>query len=93
MNIEYLIMNNESYKTKIRSLTRTDFRFGVPEGIRTPDLLVRSQTLYPTELRAHHLLKRMHYTAFLRICQSLFAGLGRYFYKVKEGLQSAGNIL
>lgn len=27
--------------------------FGTPEGIRTPDLLVRSQTLYPTELRAH----------------------------------------
>ncbi len=26
---------------------------GVPEGIRTPDLLVRSQTLYPAELRAH----------------------------------------
>ena len=27
-------------------------RFGVPEGIRTPDLLVRSQTLYPAELQA-----------------------------------------
>ena len=27
--------------------------FGTPEGIRTPDLLVRSQTLYPTELPAH----------------------------------------
>ena len=26
---------------------------GTPEGIRTPDLLVRSQTLYPTELAAH----------------------------------------
>ena len=26
---------------------------GTPEGIRTPDLLVRSQTLYPTELLAH----------------------------------------
>ena len=26
---------------------------GAPGGIRTPDLLVRSQTLYPTELRAH----------------------------------------
>ena len=26
--------------------------FGTPEGIRTPDLLVRSQTLYPTELPA-----------------------------------------
>ena len=28
--------------------------YGAPEGIRTPDLLVRSQTLYPTELRAHN---------------------------------------
>ena len=27
----------------------------VPEGIRTPDLLVRSQTLYPAELQAHGL--------------------------------------
>ena len=27
--------------------------FGAPGEIRTPDLLVRSQTLYPTELRAH----------------------------------------
>ena len=27
--------------------------FGAPEGIRTPDLLVRSQTLYPAELQAH----------------------------------------
>ena len=26
--------------------------FGTPEGTRTPDLLVRSQTLYPTELLA-----------------------------------------
>ena len=25
---------------------------GTPEGTRTPDLLVRSQTLYPTELLA-----------------------------------------
>ena len=25
--------------------------YGALEGIRTPDLLVRSQTLYPTELR------------------------------------------
>ena len=26
--------------------------YGALEGIRTPDLLVRSQTLYPAELRA-----------------------------------------
>ena len=25
---------------------------GAPEGIRIPDLLIRSQTLYPAELRA-----------------------------------------
>lgn len=27
--------------------------FGTPEGTRTPDLLVRSQSLYPAELQAH----------------------------------------
>ncbi len=27
-------------------------KYGALEGIRTPDLLVRSQTLYPAELRA-----------------------------------------
>ena len=29
------------------------FFFGTPEGTRTPDLLIRSQSLYPTELPAH----------------------------------------
>ena len=29
---------------------------GEPGGIRTHDLLIRSQTLYPAELRAHALL-------------------------------------
>ncbi len=29
--------------------------FGVPGGTRTPDLLVRSQSLYPAELQAHSL--------------------------------------
>ena len=32
-----------------------DFRVftGTPKGTRTPDLLIRSQSLYPTELPAH----------------------------------------
>ena len=34
------------------------FAFGTPEGIRTPDLLVRSQTLYPAELLAHSAISR-----------------------------------
>ena len=29
---------------------------GAPEGTRTPDLLIRSQTLYPAEIQAHILL-------------------------------------
>src|SRR5215475_8875113 len=28
-------------------------RYGVPGGIRTPNLLIRSQKLYPVELQAH----------------------------------------
>ena len=30
------------------------FFFGTPKGTRTPDLLIRSQSLYPTELSAHN---------------------------------------
>lgn len=33
---------------------------GTPEGTRTPDLLVRSQTLYPAELLAHGVLSSAH---------------------------------
>ena len=35
----------------------TRLRTGAPGEIRTPDHLVRSQALYPTELRAHMLFK------------------------------------
>ena len=35
------------------SCATSRYIYGAPEGIRTPDLLVRSQTLYPAELRAH----------------------------------------
>ena len=33
------------------------FLFGALEKIRTPGLLIRSQTLYPAELPAHLLIK------------------------------------
>ena len=35
-----------------KPLPKKWFFHGAPEGIRTPDLLIRSQTLYPAELRA-----------------------------------------
>lgn len=43
------------------SLDTQDFRdnlFGALQGIRTPDLLIRSQALYPTELAAQMLSSR-----------------------------------
>ena len=47
------ITPGEAGETKKGPLRGTLFRFtGAPGEIRTPDLLVRSQTLYPTELRA-----------------------------------------
>ncbi len=40
---------------------------GAPGGTRTPDLLVRSQTLYPTELRARRVrARRIVYRRLLR---------------------------
>ena len=38
--------------------------YGALEGIRTPDLLVRSQTLYPAELAAHFLTLIYYSTEF-----------------------------
>jgi hypothetical protein len=50
-----------SVKTRTRTLTednqpgesRVVEEYGAPGEIRTPDLLIRSQSLYPAELRAH----------------------------------------
>ena len=49
--------------------------YGAPGEIRTPDPLVRSQVLYPTELRAHIclqidlLFEAAHYPVTLSQCQ------------------------
>ena len=56
-----------SFKSRCKE-TRTNLCagfFGTPEGIRTPDLLVRSQSLYPAELQAHAALTPPH-AAFSR---------------------------
>ena len=42
---------------------------GAPGEIRTPDLLVRSQTLYPTELRARLYLEYQNFLVPCRNCQ------------------------
>ena len=48
--------------------------YSAPEGTRTPDLLVRSQSLYPAELPAHR-----HHIGYLIIIPQLFAKCKPYF--------------
>ena len=45
---------------KTPTAMRWVFSFGAPEGTRTPDLLIRSQALYPAELRAHIAVSATH---------------------------------
>ena len=51
---------------------------GAPEGTRTPDLLVRSQSLYPAELRAHFLLRTVVLTT-IAIISHLLQLVKRFF--------------
>jgi hypothetical protein len=54
---QQLLLVLEKGKKKLSQTLKIWLNYcGTPEGIRTPDLLVRSQTLYPTELPA-----QMHY--------------------------------
>ena len=57
--------------------------FGTPEGTRTPDLLVRSQSLYPTELPAHTALSsalQYNSTRAWKL-QALFAKNFRFLFR------------
>ena len=45
-------------------LSNTFIIKNVPGGIRTPNLLIRSQKLYPVELQALYLAKRHKYSDF-----------------------------
>ena len=45
--------------------------YGAPGEIRTPDPLVRSQILYPTELRAHILAEREGFEPSMGFCPIL----------------------
>ena len=57
--------SQNGYKGKKKSPQKRsvfkDFFDGAPRGIRTHDLLIRSQTLYPAELGAHLLFFRTAY--------------------------------
>ena len=54
MHVAQQYHKTATYKQKRSLAIASDL--GAPEGTRTPDLLIRSQTLYPAELPAHILL-------------------------------------
>lgn len=77
----HLIQDNKKSLKRRNINGFKDFICGTPEGIRTPDLLVRSQTLYPTELPAHirhNLLCLDNITHCNKKCNT--------FFKIKLGL-------
>src|ERR687884_361132 len=71
LNYTRMMINNDGREDRIRTcdpLVPNQMRYqaallpekyGVPGETRTPNLLIRSQTLYPIELRAH--LYELHY--------------------------------
>jgi hypothetical protein len=70
--------------------------FGVPEGIRTPGLLIRSQTLYPAELQVHpiklevNLAERERFELSVPFEYAVLAGL---WFKPLTHLSRTGPIL
>ena len=49
----FSFQNNSKLKKRKKAPKSLNIHNGAPIGIRTPNLLVRSQTLYPIELWAH----------------------------------------
>ena len=63
-------MPHSSRPGKRRTPGRNRGRAGGPERIRTPDLLIRSQPLYPTELRAQAKVNLPAGRGFVKVNQS-----------------------
>ena len=65
---------------------------GTPEGTRTPDLLIRSQSLYPTELLAHTHFSQMpeYSTTSLKKMQVLFSLFPTFLSSPPRRLDSFG---
>jgi hypothetical protein len=57
--VELLVNRPPEAKDEIRNPALGGVFLGAPEGIRTPGLLIRSQTLYPAELQVHPLTLKL----------------------------------
>ena len=75
---------------KIPKISKILGIFGTPEGTRTPDLLIRSQSLYPTELPAHTSAQRSNILAQAdRFVKRIFAKSG-FFSEQHQGSHHQG---
>ena len=57
----------QGYCKEKRPLLESLVSYGAPVRIRTPDLLIRSQPLYPTELQVHVSLAYHTYAQYARM--------------------------
>ena len=74
---------NDGCSQRIKSYKNT--RHGTPEGTRTPDLLIRSQSLYPTELLAHISHRMLGYYSILASkMQVFFRNFRKIFFFLQE---------
>ena len=71
-------------KREASKISLTCFSSYVREKIRTPDTLVRSQVLYPAELRTHIPFSNIYYITLVKCSQMLMPATGiepvLYFY-------------
>lgn len=65
------ILKNLDNKKSLDTLQNQGFEIGTPGRNRTLNLLIRSQTLYPIELRVHQILA-YKYTGFCRFIKTYF---------------------
>ena len=82
-----------TFSQKTKTASQPGYRScGALQGIRTPDLLVRSQTLYPTELAAHTtpLLECIIYVIIVEHgCQPFFSSRIIFFAFSSNSLSAA----
>ena len=80
LNVSIYVSAKSFSKRKRSFLNEMTAFFGTAEGIRTPDLLVRSQTLYPAELQPHTTLESLYIiTHPAGKCKPFFSKIFRFF--------------
>jgi hypothetical protein len=60
VGVEPTLPKEHDFESCASANSATSAQYGVPGETRTPNLLIRSQTLYPVELRAHNIMEH-HY--------------------------------